>query len=89
MSEKARVFSDTLQGITAHHDLHRKLDAPMHSTGYLAFRPIIDDEVDFTNLIEWLIEYRCEVCNTLIYESDSKYFDLVRGALKQNGYLPS
>jgi hypothetical protein len=88
MSEQARVFFEGLKGITERHDAHRRSAAPMHGTGFLAFYPLIEGKVDFTRLFEWSVEYKCDVCHELVYESDPKYYDLVRAALKQNGYLP-
>jgi hypothetical protein len=89
MSEQARVFYEGLKGITERHDAHRRSAASMRSTGYVAFRAIIEEEVDFTALFEWLIEYKCDVCHELVYESDPEHYDLVLAALKESGYLPA
>jgi len=89
MSEQARVFFEGLKGIDDWHDVHFGSAAPMHSTGYVAFRAIIEDEVDFTELFEWLIEYRCDVCHELVYASSPRHYDIVRAALKEAGYLPA
>ena len=88
MREQARVFYEGLKGITEVHEEGRGQSSRMHSTGYLAFRAIIEAEVDFTSLFEWLIEYKCERCPDLIYESDWKHYDIVRAALSESGYLP-
>jgi hypothetical protein len=88
MSELARVFYEGLKGIKEVHDAHRRSAAPMYSTGYLSFSPIIESRVDFTRLLEWYIEYKCEVCHELVYESAPRHYDIVRAALKESGYLP-
>jgi hypothetical protein len=89
MRQLAKIFYEGLKGIKEVHDAHRKSAAPMYSTGYLAFRPIVEEEVDFTSLFEWYIEYKCEVCHELVYESAPEYYDIVRDALKESGYLPA
>jgi hypothetical protein len=89
MTEQARVFYEGLKGIGDWHDVHFGSAAPMHSTGYVVFRAIIEGEVDFTSLPEWPIEYRCDVCHELAYVSSLRHYDTVRAALKEAGFLPA
>ena len=85
---QASVFVEGLKGISDWHDVHPRSVAPMHSTGNLVFSPLNEGPADFTKLYQWFIEYKCELCHELAYQSDPEHYDTVRAALKDNGYLP-
>jgi hypothetical protein len=81
MKQILKIKSQFLIGITKDHNADRE-DAPMYSTGNLVF----DGECE-TDPRSWYIEYKCSVCNELVYQGNPDLFDLVRAALKENGIL--
>ena len=83
MSERRRIQSRHLLGVTKNHDDDRtKADA--HSTGAM----LLHCGRDPANSRTWYIEYKCEFCGQLLEMWHADTNDLIREALKDNGLLP-
>ena len=83
MSERRRIQSRHLLGITKNHDDDRTR-ADAHSTGAILLLPD-GDPADST---DWTIEYKCEFCGNVLRMWHADTNDLIREALKENGILP-
>jgi hypothetical protein len=76
------IDAPLLRNIVEDHDDHPGA-APMRSTGRLA----LDDWFPEGEVESWFVEYKCDVCGSLVYVYSADLHDEIRQTLVEKGIV--